>query len=145
MPRCRTCKSSHIECQVRLIKESVFGREGGNGAVGHVAHLAQRRLKPDDFCVALRAIANPDAHHAVQVPQAHVATTGQIRHPQASVIMLDFTKRHAYSAVKACVLEAPQQKPLEHVDAPFRCVRAKLLCDEVMKACGPAQPNTPPH
>src|SRR5262245_36603277 len=111
--RCHTCKSSQVECQVRLIEESAFGCEGGDRAVGHVVHLAQRRLKPDDSCVALRAIANPDAHQPVQVTRAHVAMSGQVRNPQAPMLTLNSTKRRGYRAVEARMLEALQQKPLE--------------------------------
>jgi hypothetical protein len=102
-------------------------------------------LKPDDICVALRAIADPDAHQAVQVTRTHAATGGHVRNTQAPVLTLNFMTGRGHNAVQARLLEALYQKPLEYVDAPFRCIWVKFLCHEVMKGSGLGQSDRPPH
>jgi hypothetical protein len=71
---------------VRLIEKSILGCERGTLATGCVLHLMQRGLKPDDVCVPFRAIANPDAHQAVQMTRAHATTSGQVRDTQTPVL-----------------------------------------------------------
>ena len=61
------------------------------------------------------------------------------------MLTLNFAKRGSYGAVEARLVEALQQIPLEHVNAPFRSVRPAVLRDESIKRHSLVQPDPSPH
>jgi hypothetical protein len=78
-----------------------------------VLHVVQRDLKPDDGCVALRAIANPYTHQAMQVTRTHATTSGHVCCSQTPVLTFNLTKRRGHHTVQARMLETMAQKLLK--------------------------------
>ena len=117
--RRRARESSDVEGQVRLIEVSVVsGKDRGRGA-RNVLHAVERRLKSDDVCVGLRAVAHPRAHQTMQVTRADAASRGHIRCTDAPVRVLDFVKGVGHDAVEARIGEPLYEKPLQDLDASF--------------------------